>query len=521
MSRWTETLRQTLGLAPLALLWATGAATAQPSSLDPSPIPTAPTDKPPAAAPAPAPPPVDAAPRATVPGPVQVQSLAALDLFSTGRETGLGMDLWSGSSADTARAVIPTLASKPLSPAFEALALRVLATAATAPQGAGDDLDLAAARAKALLALGDARAVDSIVERTNGVANNATLSYAGAEAALILGRDEKACAIGEALALDRDTAYWLHLRAYCQAIAGKPDAAQLTATLADQRSKDPVFARLIGVIIAGSGDPGAPSLRTGLDYAMTRRLKIDPTAALPSASRAVARQIEALQAGAPPLQGLPATEADVLAQLKTARSERGYLDAAKAQKAAIAGLVASGAPLTAPVQLATAALAAGDVMSARTIRATLTGDGAASPVDLAILDAGIAVASGRPDAQTLDRLAERGAVADPKTRARPQGATAIFAATQGPMNAQARGEFVRFDLGRSDPAAKLMALDMAADAGAKGETALIALWIAEGGGAAGPDPADRARIVKALAKAGFADEARAVALEGLISLQSR
>jgi threonine dehydrogenase-like Zn-dependent dehydrogenase len=64
--------------------------------------------------------------------------------------------------------LIPQLGTKPLSPAAKALAVRLLATAASAPDGAGADQALAAARAQALLALGDAAgaqaALDQMVE---------------------------------------------------------------------------------------------------------------------------------------------------------------------------------------------------------------------------------------------------------------------------------------------------------------------------------------------------------------------
>ena len=511
-----------LGAAALLALAQPAAAQSPDPSPDPSPaaIATAPASTAPAPAAEPASPPATLAPAVAS---VQVQSLASLDLFSTGRETGLGVDLWSGASADVARAVIPTLAAKPLSPAFEDLALRLLSTAATAPSGAGDDLDLAAARVKALLALGDAGVVESILDRTSGVANSPALSQAGAEAALITGHEDKACAIGEALASERDAPYWLRLRAYCQARAGKTDMAQLTLTLANQQAKDPTYSRLMAVVLAGAGDPGAPSLRGGLDYALTRRLQIDPTAALPAASRAVAHQIEVGKAGLAPPPVAPASEFDILMALRGPKGGRAYLDAASAAAPRIAALVAAKSPLTAPVQLATAALAAGDLATAQAVRAGMVSDNlaGASPIDLAILDASLAVAGNRPDAQTLDRLAERGAVAAAPARSRAQGAAAIFSALQGPMSAQARGEFVGFDLGRGAPPARLMALDLAAEAQAKGETGLIALSIAEAGGAAGPDPADRARIERALVKAGMAKEARAVALEGLIALQSR
>jgi hypothetical protein len=48
----------------------------------------------------------------------------------------------------------------------------------------------------------------------------------------------------------------------------------------------------------------------------------------------------------------------------------------------------------------------------------------------------------------------------------------------------------------------------------------MALWLAIDAGAAGPGPVDRARIVSVLIRAGFAKDARAYALEGLLGLQT-
>src|SRR5207253_128381 len=89
---------------------------------------------------------------------VQVEPLQTLDLFTTGgADTGLGPDLWRGTSAPLARLVLPQIAAgKPISPAAAALARRVLATGANAPEGAGTDADLAGQRLLALIALGDA-----------------------------------------------------------------------------------------------------------------------------------------------------------------------------------------------------------------------------------------------------------------------------------------------------------------------------------------------------------------------------
>ena len=103
---------------------------------------------------------------------VEVQSLTKLDLFSAGRDTGFGMGVWKGTSADIARQVIPTLASRPLSPAGTALARRLLAQSATAPDGAGADADLAAARVRALLALGETSLAGSILDHTPNLSEN-------------------------------------------------------------------------------------------------------------------------------------------------------------------------------------------------------------------------------------------------------------------------------------------------------------------------------------------------------------
>ena len=158
-------------------------------------------------------------------GQVQVQPLAPPDLFSVGSGApDLPTDLWRGSSAALARAVIPQIGQKPLSPAAVALARRLLSAGGNAPEGAGDDVELAAARAGALLRLGDAGAAQTIAERTPNLAQKPALSQVAAEAALIRGQEDKACAFGDALTAGRDGIFWLRLRAFCQARAGNAAA---------------------------------------------------------------------------------------------------------------------------------------------------------------------------------------------------------------------------------------------------------------------------------------------------------
>jgi len=454
---------------------------------------------------------------------VQIQPLSPLDLFSAGRDTGLGPDLWKGSSANLARVIIPTLADHPLSPAGAGLALRVLGAAAAAPDGAGTDTDLAAARARALLALGDAAEAGMILDRTAGVNNSAPLSQTAAEAALIGGQDDKACGIGEALAVDRGGAYWLKLRAFCQARAGKP-AAQLSVDLADQQGQDPTFDRMIAVIIAGAGDPGPAALDDGLDYAMSRQLKLDLTPALPDAAPPIAAQL-ANSPAPPAVPGAAAPlEADLIAGLRKPKSPAGFKAAARLALPAIAQLVAAKAPLQNPVQLAAAALAAGDLADAKAIRVSLTGDAVpgADATDLAILDAALAVASGAADGPTLDRLVERGAGPDPKAAVRAQAAAAFTLALGWPIDGQSRAAFADFPLGHGEAApARLLLLDAAADAGLRGDAALLALSALQPGGVDGPGVTDRARLIRDLGHVGLKTDAQDFAVEGLLGLESR
>lgn len=243
---------------------------------------------------------------------VEVAPLAAPDAFSTpGRDTGLPQDLWRGASGDTLMTVLPKLAARPLTPAASALARRVLATGAPGPQGLGPDPTATAARADALTALGEPKSAAAILARAPGLDRSPELSRAAAESALLSGDDARACAIAEALSSGRDDVYWLRLRTYCQAIGGHADQAQLTFDLAQAQAKDPVFARLMGAKLAGGASPGAPSLRNGLDYALSRSLGLDLSAA--KASPAVAAALNAAGAPADPLWDIPPGDTDRLA----------------------------------------------------------------------------------------------------------------------------------------------------------------------------------------------------------------
>ena len=411
------------------------------------------------------------------PAPVAVAALAAPDYFSAaGRDTGLGQDFWKGASPQTLKTVLPLLAAKPLSPAAQALARRVLATGAPGPGDAGRDPVLAGQRINALIAQGGVKEASEILSKTSGLDQSPDLSRAAAESALLAGDADRACAVGEALATGRDDVYWVRLRAYCQVRRGDSAAAQLTFDLAQGEAKDAVFGRLMGVRLSGAGDPGPAALRNGLDLALSRDLGLDLSVATPSPAVAAALKPTSAADATWPLEGGPG-----------------------------------------PVRAAMAALASGDLAAAKTMRASLTeaDRAAAGSLDMGLLDGLIAAASGQGQEPALDRLIERGTVEAGKARGRAQAAALALAGLGAPMSDQALGQLAGFTAEAKAPAARLFALEAAASR--PGEAALLALWIAADAGPGGPAPGDRARVIRALKAAGLETDARAFALEGLLA----
>jgi len=277
-------------LLAAALASAAAVASAQPAPQSDAAVATAPPAAPPAAPTPPqtptAPPPAATAP---APGPVVAAPLAAPDAFTTpARDTGLPPNLWRGTSLPVVRAVLPLLADKPLPGAAGALARRVLATGAQGPDGTGADPALLALRARGLMTQGDPKSAAAILVHAPGLDRSPELARAAAESALLAGDDGRACSLEQGLGAGRDELYWVRLRAYCQAIAGKTSEAQLTFDIAQGQSADAVFARLMGAKLAGAGDPGAASLRNGLDYALSRNLGLDLAKAKPAPAVAAA-----------------------------------------------------------------------------------------------------------------------------------------------------------------------------------------------------------------------------------------
>lgn len=516
------------------------------------------------------------APGAHAQAPIQVQeqSLAAPDLFSVGAATSdLPPDVWKGSSAALARLVLPEIADKPLTPAAMALARHVLSAPARAPDGAGDDADLAGLRAQALLALGQLEVVSTITDRTPVLPQKPALSQAAAQAALIRGQEDQACAIGDALGEGRDRAFWLRLRAYCQVRAGQTAAAQLTFELASQQSHSPDYERLMSALLAGK-DAGAPALDSGLDLAISRRASAAWSQGLTHAAAPIAITL-ARDASAPPdarleaaaraarlgvdipdayaaLQPLPVDvaaadqpgaageaalvalasattdyslkEAAVIALLKRAKDGPEFQALARLSEFQIAQILSAGPVLREPALFAMAAAAAGDRASAKRARAQAGVKGAPLPLslDLALLDALIAAASDQDQGAAIEALDAQLGASDAAGRTRAAAAMALLGALGAPAGPQARLDIAGSEIGPDlVPPGRLQALQLAASQRRVGDVALYVLQTCADAGAAGPSAATRASLVRALNDAGLKADAQAFAIEGLLPLQAR
>ena len=315
-----------------------------------------------------------------------------------------------------------------------------------------------AARIAVVLSAGDAAGARTMLQHTPGVRQSAALSQVAAEASLVLGREDEACTLVDTLTSGKDAPYFRRLRAYCLLAAGDKAGAQLAYDLTAEQAKDDIYKRLMSAAVSGASTAGqTASLRNGLEYALSKRLGLDLIPALDKAWIPIAVAV--------------ARDPSAPAALQAAAAAR----LAKRQV---------------------------DLNQASTL----------NPV---VREAAQSLVDGRLSADLAERLAAEGA----SGQAVAQQALALYAAAGAPGAARVRAVFAGFDIGPTRAnQARMLELDAVSAAGSRGDTALLALWLMIDAGEAGPAVVDRARIVRALNRAGFAEDSRRYALEGVLSL---
>jgi hypothetical protein len=187
------------------------------------------------------------------------QTALARDAFGTGlldRDSGaLGPGLWRGADARVVGGLLRELPARPASPSIGAAARRLLLSGGDAPQGA--DAALGGAKLNALVRLGfinEAREIESL---SVGGKSDAGLLEAMATADLLAGDNAAACARVQRIAAPRDSAYGAKLRAFCYAVGGELDAADLAFGLLRERDRlTAADEDTLGPLVAG-GKPKA------------------------------------------------------------------------------------------------------------------------------------------------------------------------------------------------------------------------------------------------------------------------
>lgn len=244
---------------------------------------------------------------------IEVESLGPVDPFSVGVMTpsqgGLPDDLWQGSTAELAAEAMSRVPADSDSPAVNRLIAKALLSGGEPPEGADGDA-LAAQRMQALLAAGFAEDAARLASRTPDVAARPGLAEAQANAFLVSGDLDGACATADSLREGREGAFWLRLRAVCLAVAGQTTRADLTAELAREEGDNPQFERAYALAVLGE--------------ALEEEVETADPLVFASAIRAGAR-ITLADAASRAMMAPPAEDEPHLAVLRAARAAKAGL----------------------------------------------------------------------------------------------------------------------------------------------------------------------------------------------------
>jgi hypothetical protein len=314
--------------------------------------------------------------------------------------------VWSSGDAGALRAVLEALPASDgpgwTDRAAADLALSALLSGGDPPEGpSSDEAAASELRADRVLAAGGARAAYGLLSRTPRVNESETLSRLYAETGFALGERQSACRASNALLEERDSPYWLRVRAACLAFDGMIPAAELTAELARNTRANENFDRLFDALVLGDPLPRRAAPETGLELAIAEAVapeaRITPAPSAPDWLKRAAERTgpsislpptlpEALEAavaldGADRRAALGALiqqdldreiAAEALAiRLTDAAEQDRFADAAKAYGPEVARLPITGDTLAHGRLFVLAALGADDVIAARAWREAL------------------------------------------------------------------------------------------------------------------------------------------------------
>lgn len=495
---------------------------------------------------------------------IEVEALTELDAWSVGsigpNNGGLTRSLWDHSDPAGLAVVFDRVPGDFASPAARALARRALASAGETPVG-----DAGTASQKRFEALGRMGALDDllIMARPARIAADPTIAQFAAQAELAQGNLAGACGRAQTAG----SGFLLRLRAFCSAVEGNVGATDLALSLAREsgEARDAWFEQALGLIggvapprplaarydttlntwvsLAASLAPGRNPLGTSSTLSLITLAKAergDPRVRAEAGLQALARGAVTPQTArdmyrAALASGDARTTPGLALAIAQAEALPGSVEAATALAAALVatrttaeftavsrmvrddlvGLVAV-PDAAAGLTLARAALSAGDSGTALRLLELAQGLGAEQAAYgslRAAAWAGVATISDEAAALTVRQRIDDGAGSG-----RAMRDVLVLQALGFPVDAGVR----RAQLatapagGRAADPAVLAALVGASEAGAVGETALLAAIAASPGPAALDGPSLWV-VITSLRLVGLEDAARAIAVEAFLA----
>jgi len=174
---------------------------------------------------------------------IEVDGLSKIDDESVGvlsqRDGGFGLDMWQGMTRAEAVDLVDRMPRHLGSSALRALAAQLLLSRAKAPVGIGEDAkSLLAARARALLAMGDVESTDRLMIASPTQGRPKDMDEVDAKLQILKYNNARACGL---VRNNRDVAsddFWQRLVVYCDALDGKADSVGFGLSLLRETSGD-------------------------------------------------------------------------------------------------------------------------------------------------------------------------------------------------------------------------------------------------------------------------------------------
>ena len=203
---------------------------------------------------------------------IETGQLGAAQAYDAGvidiQSGGLDAALWQGTSSEMAVHLLEKIPSNSQNDLVQDLMEAVVFSAGVPPQGSDSRYDQM--RLKAVMQLGDKDALDNIASRNLDIARDPAVR---ADLALAGGDVAGACTIADNITEGRGEPVWAKLRAFCHIERGEASAAELTTELLQNTGhEDTVFFALMKVLTGASKDlPSTRNLSDPLHLAMAQK----------------------------------------------------------------------------------------------------------------------------------------------------------------------------------------------------------------------------------------------------------